>query len=228
MSSVNSWPLNAVQPSIWALTATQVRDQAASTNPTPGGGSISVITATLGLALVHKGASISLKKSTDDPNRQENLVGLCARVSSSMASLSRLADADARAYQSYIKARSLPRATENEKSVRRASMEAGLLRATQIPLESAAEMCRALELSEAAVRLSDEHLLSDIFAGALLICTSVQGVLLNVDANLSGISDKGIQEAAKCERVELEGASIARGEAIAQAYQTRLSASTDR
>jgi formiminotetrahydrofolate cyclodeaminase len=106
-------------------------------------------------------------------------------------------------------------------------MEADLLRATQIPLTSAAEMCRALELAETSIKLSDGHLLSDIFAGALLIRAAVQGVLLNVDANLSGISDAGIQAATKRERVELEGASIARGEAIAQAYQTRISASTD-
>src|SRR5665213_4524674 len=98
MSSVNS---RVVETSVWASTTAQVRDQAASIRPTPGGGSISIIAATLGLALLHKGASISLKRSKDDPSRQENLVALCARVSSSIASLSSLADADSRAYQSY-------------------------------------------------------------------------------------------------------------------------------
>jgi formiminotetrahydrofolate cyclodeaminase len=224
MSSANS---HIVETSVWALATAQVRDQAASIRPTPGGGSISIIAATLGLALVHKGASISLKRSNDTPNKQEALAALCTSVSSSIASLSSLADADSRAYQSYIEARSLPRATEAEKSVRRVSMEAGLLHATQVPLTAAAEMCRALEFAETAIKLSDAHLLSDVFAGALLIQTSIQSVLLSVDANLSGISDAE-REAIRRDRTALESTSIARGEAVAQAHQTRLSALADR
>jgi formiminotetrahydrofolate cyclodeaminase len=218
MSSVNS---HVAETSVWASTTAQVRDQAASIRPTPGGGSISIIAATLGLALVHKGASISLKRSKDDSNRQENLTALCAGVSSSIASLSSLADADSRAYQGYIEARSLPRETEAEKFVRKASMETELLHATRVPLTAAAEMCRALEFAETAIKLSDAHLLSDIFAGALLIRASVQSVLLSVDANLSGISNAE-REAIKRERAELEDASIARGEAVAQVYQRSL------
>jgi formiminotetrahydrofolate cyclodeaminase len=219
---------HVVETSAWASTMAQVRDQTASIHPTPGGGAISIIAATLGLALVHKGASISLKRSNDDPNRQETLAALCAKVSASIASLSSLTDADSRAYQGYMEARSLPRETEAEKSVRKASMEARLLHATRVPLTAAAEMCRALEFAETAIKLSDAHLLSDIFAGALLIRTSIQGVLLSVDANLSGISDVEIHGAIKSERAELDGASITCGEAIAQAYQTRVSALADR
>jgi methenyltetrahydrofolate cyclohydrolase len=225
MSSVNS---HIAETSAWTSTMAQVRDQAASINPTPGGGAISIIAATLGLALAHKGASISLKRCKDDSNRQENLATLCARISASISSLSSLADADSRAYQSYIEARSLPRETEAERSVRKTSMEAGLLHATRVPLTAAAEMRRALEFTDTAIKLSDAHLLSDIFAGALLIRTSVQGVLLSVDANLSGISNVEVHEAVERERSELEDSSIALGEAVAQAYQTRVSASADR
>jgi formiminotetrahydrofolate cyclodeaminase len=228
MSSLHIRSLGDIPASAWALTAAQVRDLTASLSPTPGGGSISILTGTLALALVHKGASISLKRPTEDAARRESLVDLCAKVSSTITSLSSLADADSHAYRSYLAARSLPRATEAEKSARQASMEAELLRATQIPLTSATEMCRALEFAETAVTLSDKHLLSDIFAGALLIRTAVQAVLLTVDANLPGIPDAGIREALKKERVDLESASIARGEAIAQAYQSRVSASSDR
>jgi formiminotetrahydrofolate cyclodeaminase len=210
------------------LNTADVRDLTASLSPTPGGGSISILTGTLGLALVHKGASISLKRATEDPARRESLVDLCAKVTPAMASLSRLVDDDSQAYQRYLAARSLPRTTEAGASARQASMQAELLRATQIPLAAATEMCRALEFAEAAVALSDKHLLSDIFAGALLIRAAVQAVLLTVDANVVGILDGGVCEALKKERVELESVSIARGEAVAEAYQTRISAASAR
>ena len=212
--------------SAWALTIAQVRDLTASLSPTPGGGSISILTGTLGLALVHKGASISLKRATVDTARRESLLDLCDKVTPAIASLSRLVDDDSQAYQRYLAARSLPRATDAETSARESSIQAELLRATQIPLTAAKEMCRALEFVETAVALSDKHLLSDVFAGALLILSAVQAVLLTVDANVVGISDAGQCETLKSERIDLEHLSIARGEAVAEAYQTRISAAS--
>ncbi len=226
MSSLHIRSLGDIPASAWALTTAQLRDLTASLSPTPGGGSISILTGTLGLALVHKGASISLKRATQDAARSESLVDLCAKVTPANASLSRLVDDDSQAYQRYLAARSLPRITDAETSARQASMQAELLRATQIPLTAAKEMVRALKFAEAAIALSDKHLLSDIFAGALLIRVAVQAVLLTVDANVVGISDAGLCETLKSERIELERLSIARGEAVAEAYQARISAAS--
>ncbi len=226
MSSLHIRSLGNIPASAWALTTAQVRDLTASLSPTPGGGSISILTGTLGLALVHKGASISLKRATEDTARRESLVDLCDKVTPSIASLSSLVDDDSQAYRRYLAARSLPRTTEAEVSAREGSMQAELLCATQIPLTAATEMCRALEFAETAVALSDKHLLSDIFAGALLIRAATQAALLTVDANVVGILDAGLCEALKKERVELESVSVARGDAVAEAYQSRLSASS--
>ncbi len=224
MSSLHIRSLRDVPASAWALTTAQVRDLIASPSPTPGGGSVSVLTGTLGLALVHKGASISLKRGTEDAGRRESLLDLCYKVTAATTSLSNMVDEDSQAYQRYLAARSLPRATDAEASTRHASMQEELLRATQVPLAAATEMCRALEFAETAVALSDKHLLSDIFAGALLIRGATQAVLLTVDANVIGISDADLRDALKMERVELECVAIARGEAVAKAYTSRVSA----
>ena len=228
MSSLHIRSSSDMPASAWALTIAQVRDLTASLSPTPGGGSISILTGTLGLALVHKGASISLKRATVDTARRESLLDLCDKVTPAIESLSSLVDDDSQAYQRYLAARSLPHATDAETSARESSMQAELLRATQIPLTAAKEMCRALEFVETAVALSDKHLLSDVFAGALLIRSAVQAVLLTVDANVVGISDAGQCETLKSERIDLEHLSIARGEAVAEAYQTRISAASVR
>ena len=87
----------AADPSLWNLTTANLLDQVASVKATPGGGSVSIITAALGLALIHKAISVSLKRSASEVVRHQSLVDLSASLSSSMKALSSFADADANA-----------------------------------------------------------------------------------------------------------------------------------
>jgi glutamate formiminotransferase/formiminotetrahydrofolate cyclodeaminase len=123
-----------------------------------------------------------------------------------MFSLSEFADADSLAFEEYLNACALPRMTEAEKAFRRAAKGAGLLRATQIPLEAAAEMSRGLEFAERAARLVDEHVRSEALAGGVLLRASIKSVLLCVDANLAGISDAAMRDSLKLQRNELQRA----------------------
>jgi methenyltetrahydrofolate cyclohydrolase len=196
--------LNNNSASLWTLTAAQLRDQVASTDPTPGGGSVSMITAALGAASIQKAVTVSLKKSAVDLVRHQSLLDLSYHVSALMASLSELADADSFAFQRYLRACALPRTTENEKTLRRAAREKGLVRATEVPLEAAAEMARGLEFAETATSLVDFHVRSEVLAGGVLLRASIESVLLNVDANLPGISDETIRDALRLRRNKLE------------------------
>jgi formiminotetrahydrofolate cyclodeaminase len=196
--------LSNASTSLWTLTAAQLRDQVASTDPTPGGGSVSIVAATLGVASIQKGVTVSLQKPAANLARHQALLHLSSRASALMASLSELADADSLAFQAYLEACALPRTTEDEKAFRRAAKENGLVRATRIPLEAATEMARGLEFSEAATKLVDPHVRSEVLAGGVLLRASIKSVLLSVDANLSGISDIAIRNALKLQRDELE------------------------
>jgi formiminotetrahydrofolate cyclodeaminase len=198
------------------LTAAQLRDQVASIDPTPGGGSVSIIAATLGIASMHKGIAVSLKKSAADLPRHQSLLDFSSRVSAVMSSLSELADADSHAFQSYLHACALPCTTEDEKASRRAAKEAALVRATQIPLEAAAQMGRGLEFAEAAVRLVDLHVRSEVLAGGVLLRASIRCVLLSVDANLPGISDGVLREVLRQQRNELERVFVFPAEVVAR------------
>jgi methenyltetrahydrofolate cyclohydrolase len=186
------------------LTAAELRDQVASTYPTPGGGSVSIIAAALGVASIHKGIVVSLKRAAADSVRNEKLLDIRSGTAALMVSLSELADADSRAFQSYLKACELPRTTEGEKMVRKAAREAGLVRATQVPLEAAAAMGRGLRFAEVSTGLVDPHVRSEVSTGAVLLRASIDSVLLNVEANLSGISDTALRDALKLQRDELE------------------------
>jgi methenyltetrahydrofolate cyclohydrolase len=192
--------------SLWTLTAAQLRDRVASIDPTPGDGSVSIVTATLGVASIQKGIAVSLKKSAADFERNQRLLDVSSRASASMVSLSELADADSRAFQCYLEACALPRTTDGERAVRRVAMNVGLVHATQVPLEAAVEMGRGLEVAEAAARLVDVHVRSEVLAGAVLLRASIESVLLSVDANLPGISDAALRDSLKVRRNELEHA----------------------
>lgn len=200
--------------SLWTLTAAQLRDQVASTDPTPGGGSVSIVTATLGVASIHKGVIVSLKKSEAGSARYHSLLEISSGASALMVSLSELADADSLAFQCYLEACALPRTTEAEKTVRKAAREAGLVRATQIPLQAAAEMGGGLAFAEAAEKLVDIHVRSEVLAGGVLLRASIKSVLLSVDANLSGISDAVLRDALKLQQNELERAFALPAEAV--------------
>jgi formiminotetrahydrofolate cyclodeaminase len=206
--------LSLADSSLWSLTTAQLRDHVASVKPTPGGGSVSIVTATLGLALVHKGVSVSLKRSASDPIRHRKLVDLNAKLTALTNTLSAFADADSSAFESYMQARSLPHATDLEAIARNAAMQTGLLRSTEVPLESAAAMVQGLSVAEEVVELADGYVLSDILSGSLLLHASVNAVLLSADANLDGIADAEQREMMSDLRVDLECEAALRMEAV--------------
>lgn len=203
--------MNKAPASLWTLTAAQLRDRVASIDPTPGGGSVSIVTAALAVASIHKGVVVSLKKLTADCVRHKSLLDIRSKTSSLMASLSELADADSRAFQGYLEAGLLPQTTEGEKATRKTAKEASLVRATQVPLEAAVEMVRGLESVEVATGLVDTHVRSEVSAGGMLLRASIRSVLLSVDANLPGIPDASLRAALKQQRDELERALTAPG-----------------
>ncbi|MGC9197679.1 MAG: cyclodeaminase/cyclohydrolase family protein [Acidobacteriaceae bacterium] len=227
MSSLHIRAMGEPPGSLWELKAEQICSLAASLQPTPGSGSIALLTATLALALVQKGASISSRRAGEDPARRDKLSVLCEKISATLDAIRRLVDADSQAIQSYLQARSLPRGTDADQSRRSAAMQECLLRATTLPLTSAREIRTALEHAATAVQLSDLHLLSDIFGGVLLMQAAARAILLNVDANLRILSNPGSQVALQQQRVELEAESNALYESIARTYQARLEAAAE-
>jgi formiminotetrahydrofolate cyclodeaminase len=206
--------LSKAATSLWMLTAAQLRDRVASSEATPGGGSVSIVAAVLAVASIHKGIVVSLKKLTVDSARHKSLLDMRSQTSALMDSLSQLADADSLTFQGYLEASALPQTTEAEKATRKTAKEASLLRATQVPLEAAVEMGRGLESAEAATGLVDTHVRSEVAAGGMLLRASIRSVLLSVDANLPGISDASLRAALKQQRDELERALIVPGDSV--------------
>jgi formiminotetrahydrofolate cyclodeaminase len=212
--------LDHADTSLWLATAAELRDRVASTDPTPGGGSVSIVTAALGLALIQKGVVVSLKKSAANIARHQKLLELNLAISNSIVSLSAFADADSLAFKNYLEAGTLPQTTEAEVALRQAAREAYMVRATQIPIESAVKMGRGVKLGEAAAQVIDAHVRSEVLAGVVLLRASIKSVLLSVDANLSRISNSALRDTLKLQRSELERAFTLPPESVAPLRQS--------
>jgi len=192
------------------LTLAQFRDAVASNRPTPGGGAVCATCASFGLGLVVMALEIT-KKHRTEPAERAPIDAALARARPLLAQLGDAADGDVRAFQRYMDALKRLR-SEATPEAERARTEASVA-AIESPLTIAGAAVHALEVARDATGLSTVHLLSDVCAGAELLCAAAVGVLQTVEMNLRGLDDEAASAAYRARRDRL--ARMARVEADA-------------
>jgi methenyltetrahydrofolate cyclohydrolase len=191
----------AMTDSVWSWTLADFRDRTAFPSPTPSGGSVAPVCAALGLGLVLMCLEITRKGA--DAEVAAALDPLLSTGRDLLAHLSAHADSDIAAYQEHLRARSLPKGTDEEKAVRHEQMQKTLAAATEAPLAAGRDIAAALGLAGQAAKLCKPQILSDLAAGADLLSGSLAAVLRSVDGNLPGLSDPALQERFHNERAAL-------------------------
>jgi len=191
----------STEDTLWSMGLAQFRDATASTEPTPGGGSVAGVCATFGLGLVIMALEISVKRK--DAQRIEETHVLIAQARELMARLAADVDEDVRAFRAYMAAMKLPKATDEERALRKQAMQQATRAATQAPLTAGRHIVEALRMAERAVPLSHLHVVSDVGAGAGLLEGSLTAVLFNVDINLPSLPDAALQQGCREERAAL-------------------------
>lgn len=184
-------------------------DDAASSKPAPGGGSVSACVGALGAALVSMVCNLTRgrEKFAAVEAEMQELVG---RSEAARARLERLLQDDTTAYSGVIAAYRLPKETEDEVAARRAAVQAGLIVAANVPLEIcrvAVEVCR---LSRTAAELGNPQAVTDAGIGAVLGEAAVVGAALNVTINLGSITDAAYvaTAASEIEALQAEAAAL--------------------
>lgn len=194
---------------LWSARLADFREATASAQPTPGGGSVASVSATLGLGLVIMALEISAKRrDATQPEMMKTLIEEARRL---MEQLSGDADDDIQAFRGYMAALQLPKQTDEEKGRRKEALQAASRRATESPLRAARHIVDALRLAEKAMPLTHAHVISDVGAGTGLLEGSLKAVLFNVDINLPSLAGAELQAAYGGERVSLakEGSDLA-------------------
>ena len=121
-------------------------------------------------------------------------------------------DDDAASYEEVVAAYRLPKTTEDEKTVRRAAIEAALRGAAEVPLD-VMRACQAGLVSAIDVATSGNPAAgSDVAVAVELLMAATRSAALNVRENLKSIREVGYVDGvgAEVERLEASAAELAK------------------
>jgi formiminotetrahydrofolate cyclodeaminase len=161
--------------------------------PAPGGGSVSALSSTLGIALTRMMGALAINKKKynelDDIIKDE-FIEKYDKLLKVREKLSYLIDEDTVSFNELMKSFKLPKETEEEKKFRREEIQRTTLYATEIPFEVAKVSLEAMELLPFFSKYGNQNAITDLGVGAMLLETGIRGAILNVKINLGGLKDE--------------------------------------
>ena len=164
-------------------------NETASESPAPGGGSISAYVGALGVSLGTMVANLSSHKVGWD-DKIEFFSEKAEEGQKLKDTLLDLVDADTHAFNKIMDALRMPKATEDEKSARKAAMHAATIGAIEVPLRVMKISLQSMYMLKEMATNGNPNSVSDAGVGALCARTAVEGAALNVRINCSGFDDK--------------------------------------
>ncbi len=160
-------------------------DAVAGPDPTPGGGSVSAFAGAQAAALVRMvaGLTVGKKKYAEVEDRVK---ALAQGAQEAQGRFMGLVAEDARSYDAVSAAYKLPKETDEQKSIRGKAIEAALLNAARVPLETAELALSTLEAAGEMARLGNANCVTDSAVAGFMAHTACLGALANVRINLVG------------------------------------------
>ncbi|WP_274653047.1 cyclodeaminase/cyclohydrolase family protein [Paenibacillus humicola] len=192
--------------------------EAASSSPTPGGGSVAALAAALAASM---GSMVArLTSGPKYEGAQETAQRIARDMSQAIVRCEALSAADIAAFGGYMQALGLPRSTEADKQTRKAAIAAAALTATEAPM-ALIDLCRQmLEALEEAAQLVNRNAISDWGIAALLAESAAQSAWLTALINLPSLADasaaanfrkRGEEQVAACVRLKDAVVSAVKG-----------------
>jgi glutamate formiminotransferase/formiminotetrahydrofolate cyclodeaminase len=160
----------------------------ASSSPMPGGGSVAAHVGALGAALAEMvaGLTIGRKKYVAVDSEMKELA---ARTVTLGARLAALVKEDSDSYALVSAAYKLPKETAVQVAARDAAIQAALMKAAAVPLETARACVAVAKLAAACAQRGNTNAVSDAGVAALLAEAACKGAAYNVRINVSSMSD---------------------------------------
>jgi methenyltetrahydrofolate cyclohydrolase len=196
-------------------------EQLASAAPTPGGGSAAAIMGAMGAALVSMVCCVTIGKKGQEQAAAEMLA---VRTDSEIlrARLTAMVDEDIAAFESLMAAYKLPKADDDDRSRRSAAIQAGLRRATEVPLECARACAAVIALAARATAQGYRGVISDAGAGVVAAHAALRSAALNVYINAPALKDTEFARRSVAEIEALAASSAADSEAVYSFVRRRV------
>ncbi len=178
------------------LTVQSFIEEVASKSPAPGGGSVSALASSMGVALTRMVGALSVHKKKFkalDEEIQTSFISIIESFEGINNQLTVLIDKDTEAFNLIMSAFKLPKETEEEKTFRKGKIEEGTLVAIKVPMEVATLCLEAVSNLDYIVTYGNKNTLSDIGVSALMLYAGLEGAILNVKINIPGLSDEQVR-----------------------------------
>ena len=196
-------------------------DDLASERPTPGGGGAAAVSGAIGAALVSMVANLTIGKKNYEAV-WEDLEAVNAKAELLRAELIRAIDEDVVAFNSVMGAYGLPRATDEEKAKRAASIQAALKDATLAPLRAVKACFDVIRLSAAVAEKGNLNVISDAGVAVLSANAGLRSAALNVFINAKAIKDRDFAEKQIAEVNALLAQAAEMTESVYQTVRTKI------
>ncbi|MEE9430146.1 MAG: cyclodeaminase/cyclohydrolase family protein, partial [Melioribacteraceae bacterium] len=178
-----------LETSLVEMKLTDFIDEVSRESAAPGGGSIAAVAGALGASLSSMVSNLTAnRRGSEDVDEVLNKTAdECQELKNK---LTKAIDADTDAFNEYMDARKLPNKTDEEKSAREIAMLAGLKNAVRVPLSTAQQSARAIEIAETVAKFGNPNSITDVGVGAQMAYSGVLGGIYNVLINLKDIDDE--------------------------------------
>jgi methenyltetrahydrofolate cyclohydrolase len=197
-------------------------DDLASGNPTPGGGSAAAIMGAMGAALVSMVCNVTIGKKGYE-NVEAEMRSVLSEAERVRRRLTAMVAEDIAAFDSILAAYRLPKFTEQDKAARADAIQAGLRRATEVPLDCARVCAEVIALSRRASEQGYLNVISDGGVGVLAGFTGLRSAALNVYINAPALKDRVFAAQATAELEKLLEFCGAESEAVYKIVRDKLS-----
>lgn len=174
---------------LWALTLSDLRAQTARSSPTPGGGSVAAVTATLGCSLLLMAIDVTTASGRRGPDDQLDLAAVRAELSHAADEMAAAADGDIAAFAALMSAYRLPREGDHAREVRRDAIRRASREATEVPLALAEACVRVVGGAGALAEAVSPTIVSDVWAGRDLLTGAGSAALRTVAINVASLDD---------------------------------------
>ena len=193
-----------IKSALVEMKLTDFVDEVSRESPAPGGGSIAALAGALGASLSSMVSNLTANKR-GSANVDDILNKAANQAQEIKFNLVKAIDADTDAFNEYMDARRLPAKTEEEVKVRNSAMLSGLKNAVMVPLMTAQQSAKVIDISYDVAKNGNLNSITDVGVGAQMAYSGVMGGIYNVLINLKDIDDEEfcIEMRQKCEQLKL-------------------------
>lgn len=162
-----------------------------SDSPAPGGGSAAALAGAIGAALgiMVGNLTVSTEKYAAVHGEAQELV---TKLEEKLASLERYVDEDTEAFTQVMRAYKLPKATDEEKTLRSQTIQQAMQGAAKLPMQVAVVCMEVLEMSGSMLEIGNANAASDAAVAGRMAHAAMWSAIYNVKINLGSIKDQTV------------------------------------